>query len=91
MLKCVVGAVTTVIPSGSISQNFARYCADSTYICVFTVYTDSCLHMHVGLCAVNFNNIIIYVYTYVSRVAAVYQVQITIHGLMTPVAVDMTY
>ena len=47
--------------------------------------------MHVSLCAVNFNNIIIYMYTYVSQVAAVYHVQITVRGLMTPAAVDMTY
>jgi len=75
MLKCVVGAVTTVLSSGSTSQNFARYFADCIYICVFTKYTDSYLHMHVGLCAVNFNNIIIYMYTRVSQVAAVYQVK----------------
>jgi hypothetical protein len=91
MLKCVVGEVTAVLSSGSTSQNFARYCADSTYICVFTKYTDSYIHMHVGLCAVSFNNIIIYMCTYVSQVAAVYQVQITVRGLMTPAAVDMTY
>lgn len=91
MLKCVVGSVTTVLSSGSTSHNFSRYFADCTHICVFTKYTDSYLHMHVGLCAVNFNNIIIYVYTCVSQVAAVCQVQITVRGLMTPAAVDMTY
>jgi hypothetical protein len=85
MLKCVVGAVTIVLSIGSTFQNFALYCA------VFTKYTDSYLHMHVGLCAVNFNNIIIYMYTYASQVAAVYHVQITVRGLTTPAAVDMAY
>ena len=64
MLKCVVGTVTIVLSSGSTSQNFARYCADCTYICVFTNYTDSYLHTHVDLSAVNFNNIVIYIYIY---------------------------
>jgi len=35
--------------------------------------------------------IYMYMYTYVSQVAAVYHVQITVRGLTTPVAVDMTY
>ena len=81
MLKCAVGSVTTLLSSGSTSQNFARYFADCTYICVFTKYTDSFLHLHVGLRAVNFNNIIIYMYTCVSRVAALCKVKITIRGL----------
>jgi hypothetical protein len=38
-----------------------------------------------------FNNIIIYMYTRVSQVATVYQFQITVRGLMTPAAVEMTY
>jgi len=91
MLKCVVGAVTTVLSSGSTSQNFARCFADCTYTCVFTKHTDSYLHIHVGLCAVDFNNIIIYMYTCVSQVAPVYRVKITVRGLMTPATVDMTY
>jgi len=76
----VVDAVTTVLPSGSTSQNFAIYFADCTYICVLTKYTDSYFHVHLGLCAITFNNIIIYMYTCVSQVAAVYRVQITFRG-----------
>jgi len=60
-------------------------------ILVFTKHTDSYLHIHVGLCAVDFNNIIIYMYTCVSQVAPVYRVKITVRGLMTPATVDMTY
>jgi hypothetical protein len=57
-------------------SEFSLYCVEFTYIFVFTKYTDTYLYMHVGLCAVNFNNIIIYMYTYASQVAAVYHVQI---------------